>query len=519
MPKTLNDQRLAQILTKVKAEDDSVRAEVSDFTEATRNINTAKMGRYGNAADGNIYDRDDKFYGMGEFIPVIAGDKYTFSFGGYSSESAMSWTYLFINDAGTNIKRAGYQNLNTRTITAPTGATKVNAFVKSDSTITLTESAHIQIENGEIQTEYIPAVSAEDFVLREKMKYRTMVMPDKVGAMLDTAEGYFRQAYGFVVGEESSLTHQTGRGLFHLNVLDDQNNPTIVCSEFVQALMKGIRYDQSRYVLPLNHMAQWGYTTDGIEDTEENGEPYDISYYNYTYDYVQIDPNDKPSYDYMVASQMYRYAKNHGWAYPITSIRQQIRPGDIVFNVEQDSPMYKGITHCAIVVNVGYDDGRCVVLESNNFEYDDHPVGVLLRNAAISSFAYGARFPIFDAPAIVKPIFKEENVVVSGSGTYTFWNRQRKDMLEPGFYTIVAHGSISENLVQASLRYSDETTSRFFRLVHSNDTYTVTFYAVKNFDYIALGCTAGATINLSEIALYKGYICADNENGIYGFGD
>lgn len=34
MPKTLNEQRLAQILTKVKAEDDSVRAEVSDLKSA-----------------------------------------------------------------------------------------------------------------------------------------------------------------------------------------------------------------------------------------------------------------------------------------------------------------------------------------------------------------------------------------------------------------------------------------------------------------------------------------------------
>lgn len=34
MPKTLNDQRLGQILTKVKEQDDSVRAEVSDLKMA-----------------------------------------------------------------------------------------------------------------------------------------------------------------------------------------------------------------------------------------------------------------------------------------------------------------------------------------------------------------------------------------------------------------------------------------------------------------------------------------------------
>ena len=38
MPKTLNDQRLAQILTKVKAEDDSVREEVSDLKSALQEL-------------------------------------------------------------------------------------------------------------------------------------------------------------------------------------------------------------------------------------------------------------------------------------------------------------------------------------------------------------------------------------------------------------------------------------------------------------------------------------------------
>ena len=40
MPKTLNDQRLAQILTKVKEQDDSVRAEVSDLKSAVSLIVT-----------------------------------------------------------------------------------------------------------------------------------------------------------------------------------------------------------------------------------------------------------------------------------------------------------------------------------------------------------------------------------------------------------------------------------------------------------------------------------------------
>lgn len=141
--------------------------ELNKISEPTRNLNTSNMGRWGNAADGKIYSRGDQYYGMESFIPITAGETYYVSFGGLTSSSAISWSYLFVNDGGTNLARAGYSNIAGHSITAPTGASKLNVFCKSDNTITVSDSAYIQIEKGSSATAHIPAISATDYIVRE----------------------------------------------------------------------------------------------------------------------------------------------------------------------------------------------------------------------------------------------------------------------------------------------------------------------------------------------------------------
>lgn len=154
--------------------DTAARADISDLksqiTEGTRNLNSSPMGRWGNASDGKIYSRGNAFYGMENFIDVTAGTTYTFSFGGFPS-SNMSWTYLFIDASGNNVARAGYQNLTTRNITAPTGADKLNAFCKTtnDADLDITASMYLQIEQGSTATGYVQPISAIDVIARDDM--------------------------------------------------------------------------------------------------------------------------------------------------------------------------------------------------------------------------------------------------------------------------------------------------------------------------------------------------------------
>ena len=169
-------QSIAQSASQIQENTDDIdeiKNTLDEVTEATRNLNTSAMGRYGNAVDGKIYDRNNTFYGMKDFIPVTEGTAYTIKFWGIPSAS---WTYLFVNDSGSVISRAGYSNTTAKTVTAPTGATKLNVFCRSDSEIVIDDDTHLQIEVG-AATEYIPPISATDYIIREKVEKGFFIYP------------------------------------------------------------------------------------------------------------------------------------------------------------------------------------------------------------------------------------------------------------------------------------------------------------------------------------------------------
>ena len=147
-----------------------IEEDLNGITESTRNLNTSLMGRYGNASDGKIYDRNTTYWGMSTFIPVIAGESYTVSNGGLTSSSTVKFTYLFVDDSGNVVERAGYQNNLTRTLLAPTGATKLNVFYYSDNEITVSDDTYVQIELGTSATDYIEPYTAIDHIARENIE-------------------------------------------------------------------------------------------------------------------------------------------------------------------------------------------------------------------------------------------------------------------------------------------------------------------------------------------------------------
>ena len=83
----------------------------------------------------------------------------------------MSWTYLFIDVSENVVARAGYSDLTTRNIIAPTGAVKLNAFCKTSNgaDLNITDNMYLQIEQGNTVTEYIQPISAVDAIVRDNM--------------------------------------------------------------------------------------------------------------------------------------------------------------------------------------------------------------------------------------------------------------------------------------------------------------------------------------------------------------
>lgn len=484
-----------------------LKEDIDEFTEPTRNLNTSEMGQWGNASDGNIYSRNDKYFGMASFIPITAGKNYTFSFSGLSSSNSITWTYMFVNDLGAVVSRSGYSNINTRTITAPTGATKLNAFCTSTSTITVGEGAYMQIEEGDYATSYISPVSAIDAILRSEInEFPTYHFSSVIGAIIQNAEKYFDEAYN----GNPNLVYDSMHGLFTDSIYSDnvgeENHPAIVCSQFVWAMMKYITWDNSRYVKDTNHVGQFCFTSDGVNQDTQDGEPYPYSYYWYVNNGTH-GPNDIPSYDYMQSSEMYRYALNHGYAYEIKERYPQLRPGDVIFSIDENSSFYKKITHSAFCVYTGFDDNRVILLESNTFAFDNLlNIGAGVRNAPLLSNQYGARFPLHELPHTAKLVEHGKTISIQNTQNYTIGEILSQSH-EKGFYTLIIKGDLPHDKIpQIAVLYDNIASGQYYRILNNGDLHVVFWYAPRTFTSVNLGINTGANVNLESVTLIKGYV-------------
>ena len=491
----------------ITAEVTQVKNALSEIEEKTRNLNYSKMGRWGNAVDGKIYSRGNNYYGMESFIPVTAGDEYTISYNNITSNDAIYMSFMFVNDEGAVINRTGYSAKNPRVTIAPTGATKFNLHFYSSSEIFITDKTYVQIELGEIQTPYVPPVSAIDYVLRSDInEYPTYLFSSVIGGIIDNAEAYFEHAYN----DENNLVYDSQHGLFSLQTTSDnegeEGHPAIVCSQFVQAMTKYITWENSRYVKDINHVGQYCFTSDGNNQDTQDGEPYNYSYYQYE-NGVPYDANDIPSYDYMKSSEFYRYALNHSWAYEIKDRYPQLRPGDVIFSIDEESSFFKQITHCAFCVYTGFDNKYVILLESNHFSYKDKTnVGVGIRCAPLSSNKYGARFPLHELPHIAKVVehgkpFATESTQQYNSTTLAYMKH------ESGFYTVVIRGTIPyANVPQIGVLYNGDTSRTYYRLMCNGNVHVCFFYAPTDFSLLTFAIDTGSAVDIEKATLVKGYV-------------
>lgn len=503
---------IPQDYTDLISDVNELKNDFGNVTEATRNLNTSNMGRCGNAVDGRVYPRDNKYYGMESFISVTAGDKYAISYNDITSNNTIYMTFLFVNDAGTVINRTGYALANPRIVTVPTGATKFNLHFSASSEVFITDDTYVQIEKGESQTEYIQPVSAIDAILRENVLQTPVKYMSAIGGIINTAISYLYKSYN---NEVASLTHESGRGLFFDNIYNDSDKFAINCSEFAQALYKGITWDNSRYEVDKNSISPWGYTTDGTEQTEQDGTPYGLSYYDCINNPTAHTVSDIVSKDYMIASEMFRYALNHGWGYEITSTRKQVRPGDFVFYVDQnDIPekagKFRGITHVAMVLDVGYDNDRMTILESNNYYLPsmDDPVGIGIGTVKVTDYKYGARFPVNDAESEYMLI---DTNTLNITESITDWKTTpiSTSSVVKGlgdFYTVRIDCVVDEPYdMRIGVRYSNADSIKWYVPMINGTTASLVFYANDSFQYVYVGMYNTQTYTLRKSAIYKGY--------------
>ena len=354
-----------------------------------------------------------------------------------------------------------------------------------------------------------------------------------VNAMLKVAESYFNHCYT-PSGQEPGITYKGHTGLYSANT---QSNgvDAINCSQFINALLTGVSYENSRYVNDKNIGYNWGIRFD-----DSNPELFGSTSQDDT-----IEVNNR----YLTSQNLAKYAYEHGYLHMIKdndSCDFKIRPGDIIFStsgLENTDGRFLNIDHVAFVINVGneildynkssnasnkpiysriesYADVSKIDLDGTSHD----TAGLRLYNENNITSARGnvcvARFPIGDVsyqPEVVESISNINLESMSNSLIY-----QTETEVDQGFYTIVLHGNTSSNPYVSSL-YNGASGSTYHRpMLHVNDNnYYITIYQqYAGKIQVRMAANSGSYCNIEEITVYKGYadtsIHTKIEENIYG---
>lgn len=311
-----------------------------------------------------------------------------------------------------------------------------------------------------------------------------------VSEMLWCAESYFNYAY---TGKDKAakMLYESHHGLYSENLGDGAANGVfgIVCSSFVDAILNGVTFENSRYsgnAVNLGHA--WGMVFDSTGDFGSTAG-----------DAAEV--RNK----YLTSQNLAKYAAEHGYLYPIDG-HHRVRPGDVLFSGNVEG-RYLGIDHVAIVINIS--NTRVGVIEAWNgaTKSDGLPVGLRVNHRALSYFTYGAAFPLGDVDN--KPLLVESaaNVTLATTAasqeSYSTLHAFTKTV-NKGFYTVVIHGSLPSS-PYVMTAYSEETASSHGSMHRVGGDCYLTFYAQRTGSVSVTVPNDGGSYAVSEIALYKGY--------------
>ena len=370
-----------------------------------------------------------------------------------------------------------------------------------------------------------------------------------IAEMLKCAETYFNIAYGTANGEYGDLLYKTGVGMYseslgndtvikdgnghEIKIRDGNGNEItdeiakgkygIVCSSFVESVLNGITYENSRYNdKEKNTQQPWGVVFD---------------------DTVSFGRTENPSTTeienrYLTSHALAKYADEHGWLYPIDSAHK-VKPGDVVFSGNSTDPRrFHGIEHVAIAINVS-DDYLTVIEAWNDAAEQTHSkvnmtgttryCGVRIKrwsfetksgegdNVVVNKvWTYGATFPVggvYNAPMLCYHSHNISGTTDANIAADVFTSIYSSGPLEPGFYTFVCRGTFPSKTSGATgktfpnakviVTYDKEHPQEY--LLQAGDIYYETFYVQQAGSASIAIQGPNQPYNLSDIALYKGY--------------
>lgn len=384
----------------------------------------------------------------------------------------------------------------------------------------------------------------EEFELYKKELEATEKHTDGVGALVEVAETYFNVAYDpndimiyvskhglfspqycVMADDDGDPTDSNGYKLDEngKQVLDENGNPilgknpkttkAIVCSQFEQACISGITYENSRYVNGLtenrNKAYSWGFVSDGS------------GVYTYDYNYLpNTNSEDTYSYnDYMTACNQAKYFESKGLLNTFDKKRNGLKAGDLIFfddpNMdEKDKPhYYKQIVHVGICLSA--DKDRYTMMHSSDGYsrmYDGKEAGVL-----VVTREYTEKMPAYfvHSPIIAEHTTKLlESKSLSEIGTYTasYHNIDTIEFTTPldrGFYTL-EFDDLGNSLGHIKAIYDQKDANnkyknRSYYATKNTTVNKIVFYAEMPVREIVVWVNNGTNYNCSWIKLYKGY--------------
>ena len=349
---------------------------------------------------------------------------------------------------------------------------------------------------------------------------------DGIGALVDVAESYFNVAFS----PEDQLVYDSTHGLYNKQMTNNAGVKAIVCSQFEQACIAGITYENSRYIGRDNKPYAWGFVSDG------SGE--------YAYDYPSYLPEEKfeatetpPSNDYMTACEQAKYFEARGLLHTFDMKRNGLKPGDLLFFDAPDDednkhitdpPYYKRITHVGICLAA--DDRRYIMMHSSpgyirkESQNDENPkeAGVF-----VATYLYTSKFPAYFVHSPItaeyttktlysKVLNRNSNIKIDEDEDSAFIDEIVFDEpLQRGFYTL-QFDNLGNTMGYIAVTYDtgQGLITQNYNAVKNGNVHSIVFYAELPITNIIARVALVNTeynrayqsgYNCSWIKLYKGY--------------
>ena len=311
---------------------------------------------------------------------------------------------------------------------------------------------------------------------------------DGIGALVEVAESFFNVAYD----PNDHLVYESTIGLFSTNTTDANGHAAIVCSQFVQACIAGIRYERSRYVQDKNERLPWGFVSDGTGK----------------YSFTGWNAHN----DYMDASNQAHYFEDHGALKTFDVNRVALQPGDLLFYTDEKSEKDNKVSHVAICL--GSTDDRYMLMHSinnHNRLVDGNEAGLVAETRTYVSYCptYYARSPIVAEYSNTLITSESGKGLTEYTTNTTFaYDVKFTEHLARGFYTLKFDDLGDSEYGYVKVHYVDEKGSKYeqnYVCIKNGEVNTVVFYAEMPITRIEARVLGGTYHNSSWMKFYKGY--------------